>query len=122
MAEEKPSPLSGIFTQRETSSENLGENLTDSVTPSSAEGNHQVGFASREQINQLYRDIEGANKSLVARVQQLEAAFSAMRGITALAILLSVYAVFKVRKLTAHPEGGSDGKILEEVQAGNTED
>jgi hypothetical protein len=124
MAEEKQSPITGLF--EETSSTDAPAKEVDGIIRIPTEKTNGKVHAvpdeptptkvvSFDELNRLEDDSLHRYKTLVAQVNTLQAALGAMRGLVGLSLLVAVYAAFKVRKLSSLVEGGAKDKKKEVI-------
>jgi hypothetical protein len=76
-----------------------------------------VGFGDLERLEQ--DDIDRF-KTMAHRVDQLTAALGAMRGLLGLSLIVSIYAAWQVRKLSAQINGKSKGEVIEVEEISQT--
>jgi hypothetical protein len=123
MAEEKQSPITGLF--EETSSTDAPAKEVDGIIRIPTEKTNGKVHAVPDEptptkvvsFDELHRleDSLHRYKMLVAQVNTLQAALGAMRGLVGLSLLVAVYAAFKVRKLSSLVEGGAKDKKKEVI-------
>lgn len=136
MAEKKSNPFSGIFEEGDSTTEGFGENdqpspapvskpvksskprlvkdgptsisIDEPVTLSDEESNHKVQFVTTSYWDSYSPVPYTSYQYLTNRVDNLEMAINALRGLLALSILIGGAAFLKANKISKAKKGGGD--------------
>ncbi len=136
MDEKKSSPFSGIYKEGEPETENIEPTITKPRKPRvpsqledvelkispPTESNHKVEFVTKDQF-EAYSPVpfEAFNEQR-RRIEQLEMAVKAMRGLVFLAIILGGASYIKARKTSSPKKKAVKEESYENFDEGESED